>query len=111
MLAASALMAAVAAAHTEVDKTSPRRGGSAKTSLSAVTVTFNRSIRSGTLRVTGPGGRKYSIGRGSRDPRKISRVIVEMKRSKPAGRYRARWRIVAADGHTQRGSFSFRLRR
>lgn len=108
---AAALMSAVAIAHVDVEKTTPKRGGSAKTSLSSVTVTFAGPLRRGTLRVTGPGGKTYSIGRGGRDPRKISRLIVELKSGKPAGRYKARWTIVAADGHDQHGSFKFRLKK
>ncbi len=106
----AALMTAIAIAHVEVEKTSPKRGGSAKTSLSSVTVTFSGPLRRGTLRVTGPDG-KVSIGKGGRDPRKISRLIAELKRSKPPGRYRASWSLVAADGHKEHGSFRFRLRR
>jgi methionine-rich copper-binding protein CopC len=61
--------------------------------------------------VTGPGRKVYSIGKGGRDPRNISRLIVELKSSKPAGRYKAKWTLVAADGHDQKGSFRFRLRK
>ena len=111
LLAAAVFTTAVALAHVDVDKTSPRRGGTAKTSLSAVSMTFEGPLRRGTLRVTGPGGKRYSIGKGGRDPRKISRLIVELKRSKPAGRYKARYTLIAADGHDQKGTFRFRLRR
>ena len=111
LLSAAALIAAVAMAHSDIRTTSPKRGGSAKTSLSSVSVTFEGPLRRGTLRVTGPGGKVYSIGRGGRDPRKISRLIVGLKRSKPAGRYKARYTYISADGHDQKGSFRFRLRR
>ena len=111
LVTAAALLTAVAAAHVDLDRTSPKRGGSAKTSISSVSATFEGPLRRGTLKVTGPGGKVYSIGRGGRDPRKISRLIVEMKRSKPAGRYKARYTLVAADGHDQKGTFRFRLRR
>jgi methionine-rich copper-binding protein CopC len=111
LCAAAALMTAVAAAHVSIERTSPKRGGSAKTSVSSVSVTFSGPLRRGTLKVTGPGGKTYSIGKGGRDPRKISRLIVELKGSKPAGRYKARYTLIAADGHDQKGTFRFRLRR
>jgi copper resistance protein C len=107
----AAIGAATAAAHTEVSSTSPPRGGSAKTSTKVVRVTFNQQIRSGTLRVTGPGDTRVSVGKGGRDPRNVKRLAVTLKRGLKAGRYRASWKMVAADGHTQRGSFRFRLRR
>ena len=111
LLATAALVTAVAAAHVDVSKTSPKRGGSAKTTLGSASISFDGPLRRGTLRVTGPGGKVYSIGKGGRDPRKISRLIVELKRSKPAGRYKARYTLIAADGHDQKGTFRFRLRR
>ena len=111
VVAASALTSAIAWAHVDVEKTSPKRNGTAKTSLSSVTVSFEGPLRKGTMRVTGPGGRTYSIGKGGRDPRKISRLIAELKGSKPAGRYKVKWTLVAADGHDQKGSFRFRLRK
>lgn len=109
--AAFAVMAAPAAAHTEVKSTSPAEGSSRGTGLRTVTVTFTQSIQRGTLRVTGPGGAVVSKGSGGRDPRKISRLKVRLKRALGAGRYTARWTIKAVDGHEQTGSFSFRLRK
>jgi methionine-rich copper-binding protein CopC len=102
--------AAPASAHVKVKSTKPARGGSASTSVRTATVTFNGPLQSGTLRITGPGG-KVSIGSGGRDPRNVTRLRVSLKGSKRAGRYTARWTCEAADGHDQRGSFSFRLRR
>jgi methionine-rich copper-binding protein CopC len=109
--AGAILLSAVAAAHVDIEKTNPRRGGTAKTSLRAVTITFDGPLRKGTVRVTGPGGTEVSLGRGGRDPRNINRLIGELKSSKSPGRYRVKWTLVAADGHKQRGSFRFRLKR
>ncbi len=82
-----------------------------RSTLSAASVTFSGPIRRGTIRVTGPGGKLWSVGSGGRDPRNIHRVIVGLRGGKPAGSYRASWAIVAADGHQQSGSFRFKLRR
>lgn len=97
-------------AHVKVKSTTPKRDGSASRSIGSVTVTFSGPIRRGTLRVTGADGRVASIGSGGRDPRRISRLLVELRRGLPRGSYRARWSLTAADGHRQRGSFRFRLR-
>jgi methionine-rich copper-binding protein CopC len=113
--ATAILMAAVAAvpadAHTTVSGTYPQAGRSVSPSASLVSVTFSGPIRRGTLRVTGPGGRLWSSGSGGRDPRNIRRLVARLRGGKPAGSYRATWSITAADGHRQRGSFSFRVRR
>ncbi len=100
-----------AVAHTEVTSTRPANGGSAKTSLRSVTVTFGGTLRRGTLKVYTASGRKVSIGKGGRDPRNVRRLRTSLASGLGAGRYVARWSAVAADGHGQSGSFGFRLRR
>jgi methionine-rich copper-binding protein CopC len=113
-IAAAAVTSAVAAtaafAHTEVKSSYPAKGKSASTRISTVSVTFTGTIRSGSIKVTGPGGKTYSSGSGGRDPRKVARLRVGMKSSKPAGSYKASWTMKAADGHTQRGTFTFKLK-
>jgi hypothetical protein len=110
-LSALALAATAALAHTEIKSTSPPRGGKAKTSIGTVRVTFSGQIRRGTLRVTGPGNKVVSEGKGGRDPRNVKRVVVALKGSLKPGKYHASWTIVAADGHAQHGAFGFRLTR
>jgi methionine-rich copper-binding protein CopC len=118
----SAAVAAVAAiavatgvpaalAHTEVSSTSPAGGATAKTTIRSVSVTFGGPLKSGTLRVTGPGGSVASVGAGARDPRNVKRLLVGLKRSLRPGSYGASWKATAADGHRQHGSFRFTLRR
>jgi len=102
--------ATIAVAHTEVKSTSPANGATAKTSIKQVTVTFNKALRSGTLRVTGPGGKVVSSG-GGVDPRNVKRLLAGLKGSLKAGSYKASWTATAPDGHRQKGSFQFKLKR
>jgi copper resistance protein C len=108
-LLAIALAAVPALAHTKIKSTSPKRGGTASTSISAVSITFKQQIRRGSLKVIGPGREVVSEGSGGRDPRNVARLAVGLESSLRAGRYKVRYTIVAADGHTQKGSFRFRL--
>ena len=103
--------AAIASAHTEVSSTSPVDGATARSTLSRVTVTFTGELKRGTLRVTGPGGKVASLSNGGRDPRNTSRLLVGLKGSLKPGAYTARWSAVAADGHKQKGSFGFKLKK
>ena len=107
--AASALVTATAFAHTEVKSTYPGKNKTASKRISTVSVTFTASIRSGTITVTGPGG-TISSGKGGRDPRNVKKLRVPLKSSKRAGTYTAKWTMKAADGHTQTGSFKFKLK-
>jgi methionine-rich copper-binding protein CopC len=113
-LAVAALGAGAAApalAHTEAERTSPKAGAKVKrANVHQVTVTFGEAIRTGSIRVTGPGGAVASKGAGGRDPRNIRRIRVHLKSNLAKGRYTARWSAKAADGHEQSGSFGFRLR-
>jgi methionine-rich copper-binding protein CopC len=103
--------AATAGAHTQVKSTTPASGGTAKSTLARITVTFTGEVRSGTLRVVGPGGKVVSASGGGVDPRKPTRLLVGLKGSLKPGSYTARWTVVAADGHRQKGSFRFKLKR
>lgn len=107
---ASAVGAVPAFAHTSVEKRSPGKGKTVSRSTGSASVTFNKTVRSGTLKVTGPGAKTYSIGKGGRDPRKVSRLLVELNTPLKSGGYKASWTIKAADGHTQRGSWTFKVK-
>ena len=105
--AVSAIATATAFAHTELKSTYPGKNKTASTRISTVSVTFTAAIRSGT--VTGPSG-TVSSGKGGRDPRDVKRLRVPLKSSKKAGTYTAKWTMKASDGHTQSGSFKFKLK-
>ncbi|MBE2318923.1 copper resistance protein CopC [Solirubrobacter sp. CPCC 204708] len=107
--AVSAIATATAFAHTEVKSTYPGKNKTASTRIGTVSVTFTGQIRSGTITVTGPGG-TVSSGKGGRDPRDVRKLRVPLKSSKRAGTYTAKWTMKAADGHTQTGSFKFKLK-
>lgn len=107
--AVSAIVTATAFAHTEVKSTYPSKNQSVSKKLSKVTVTFSGQIRSGTIKVTGASG-TISSGKGGRDPRDVKRIAVPIKSSKKAGTYTARWTMKAADGHTQSGTFKFKIK-
>jgi hypothetical protein len=103
--------AAIASGHTEVKSTSPANGARAKTTLTRVTATFTGPLTRGTLRVVGPGRKVASLSKGGRDPRNTSRLLVGLKGSLKPGSYTASWSVAAADGHKQKGSFRFRLKK
>ncbi len=108
--AVSALATATAFAHETVSLDLARQGQDGPTHTSSVTVTFNGIPRSGTLKVTGPGGKTVSKGSGGRDPRNLKRLKVALKSGLKAGSYKATWKIVASDGDNQTGSFTFKLK-
>jgi methionine-rich copper-binding protein CopC len=105
----SGVAAAAAFAHTELKSTYPAKGKTASIRIGSVSATFSGTIRGGSIKVTGPGESTVSSGSGGRDPRNVKRLKVPLKSALKAGRYKASWTMKAADGHTQTGSFSFKL--
>ena len=96
-------------AHVRVASRSPRAGATVPRSLHTVKVTFSGPIRRGTLKIYNASGSKVSNGTGGRDPRNLRRLVATLKSGLRSGRYTARWTCVAADGHSEHGSWSFRL--
>lgn len=107
---AVAATAAPALAHVELVSSSPKDKAKLRRAPSSVSLTFSGPLRSGTLKVTGPGGTKVSVGNGGRDPRKVSRLLVALKPGLKAGRYTSRAKIVAADGHEESFTLTFTVR-
>jgi methionine-rich copper-binding protein CopC len=104
-----ALGAAVADAHAQLRSTSPSASGTASTRIRSVSVTFNQEPLRGTL-VVKHGRTVVSVGRGGKDPSRVTRLKVALKRGLKAGRYTATWTVEAVDGHEQKGTFTFRLK-
>ena len=50
------------------------------------------------------------MGAGGRDPKNVKRLRVKLRGGLRAGSYKANWTMRHADGHTLRGSFSFKLK-
>ena len=72
-------------------------------------ITFSGPIRRGSIKATNSRGKVVSKGRGGRDPKNNTRLRVGLKNLRP-GTYKATWRMVAIDGHSQSGVVSFRVR-
>jgi methionine-rich copper-binding protein CopC len=107
---AVAATAAPALAHVQLVSSSPKDKARLGKAPSSVSLTFSGPLRSGTLKVTGPGGTKVSVGSGGRDPRKVSRLLVSLKNGLKAGKYTSRAKIVAADGHKESFTLTFTVR-
>ena len=110
--ACAAIGAGVAAAHDEVEATSPVRGAVLTRLPAKVSMTFGETVgRLNAVRVT-RNGRGNLVGSSRIDAGNAARVVVTLKRPGVKwwpGTYRVTWRITGADGHRQTLTAGFRV--
>lgn len=117
IVAAAALAPAIglvatgtAAAHSGAPVTTPASGSTVAALPATVTITFGgRLMRVVEASVVDAKGVDHASS-SRLDPRNAARVII--RTSRPArGPCTVRWKVLSEDGHSQSGSFAFRVRR
>jgi methionine-rich copper-binding protein CopC len=96
-----------ASAHTGIESTSPRAGGTASRALTVVKVDFDARVTDATL-IVKRNGAKVSSGDGTLADHK--RQVRARLRSTRSGRHTATVRWLSSDGHVQSRTWSFRVR-
>jgi methionine-rich copper-binding protein CopC len=96
-----------AAAHTGIDRVTPRSGSTASNALSIVRVSFEGRVSDATL-VVKRNGSKVSRGDGTLADR--DRQVRARLSSSRDGRYSATVRWLSRDGHVTSRTWSFRIR-
>jgi len=103
-----AVTAVPAGAHTRLAAASPAEGTTVDEGLTSVRLEFDGALRAGgdhEIGLFGPGGRRVA----DQGTREVSDRIVEavLAEAPASGQHTVQWRIVAADGDTQTGSYGF----
>lgn len=107
--AAVALPVSAAVAHIQVSSSNPKAGATVKVLPKTITATFTTVLlKVGTPALIGPDGKNHAVG-ARLDPTKKTRVLVTTKNSTP-GRYTLSLTVTGSDAHSQKVSFSFRVR-
>ncbi|HEX6025180.1 MAG TPA: copper resistance protein CopC [Solirubrobacter sp.] len=101
----------VAWAHVDLKSVSPRKNSTRTSAVRTVQATFKSSLLTGTITIKNQGGHVIQLKRnGLKAGNK--RVLQAIPRTPlGSGRYTVEWRARAPDGHSQRGTWSFRVRR
>ncbi|MEV0318329.1 copper resistance CopC family protein [Streptomyces sp. NPDC050658] len=108
-LAVLALAAPQAAAHTDLDSSSPGTGAALAGPPAKVMLTFSDAMdqKYAKVAVTGPGGASAAEG----GPRVTGKTVtLALKSAVPSGRYTVGYRVVSADGHPVSGSYTFTVK-
>jgi methionine-rich copper-binding protein CopC len=106
---ASGTAAVPALAHAPVTGTSPAKGATVSR-IRSVSVRFGAAVVTGTISVARSDGSAVAAREAGLDPRNRARLRATFARKLTAGRYTVNWRARATDGHSERGTFSFRVR-
>jgi len=104
-------LAVPALAHAPVVGTFPAKGASVS-SVRTVSVRFGESVVTGLISVSRSDGRELRAqsGRSGLDPRNHARLRATFPHNLSLGRYTVKWRARADDGHSEKGTFTFRVR-
>lgn len=108
-LAVLTVTAPQAAAHTELDSSSPGANATLSGLPPRVTLTFSDEMTQKYAKValTGPDGKSAGTGDPQVQGKSVS-LPVDVR--SPAGRYTVGYRVVSADGHPVSGSYTFTVR-
>lgn len=103
-----ALAAAPAVASPLLVATDPETDAALDTAPSQVQATFDQQLRAAFAEMTvlGPDGNIWSTGSPRVEGRAVSIDVLPLG---PVGTYTVHYRVQAADGHTESGSWPFRL--
>lgn len=112
LLAACGLLfgtAGPAAAHAQLEKTSPGENAVVKTAPKRVTLTFGESVtlRDKAVRVFGPDGKRVDRGAPGHVGGKDSTASIALHKHLPKGTFTVAWRVTSADTHVVSGAFTF----
>jgi methionine-rich copper-binding protein CopC len=98
-----------ALAHAPVIGTFPAKGATVS-NVRTVSVRFGDSVVTGLITVAGADGTAVRARAAGLDPRNKARLRATFARRLRSGSYRVSWRARADDGHSERGTFTFRVR-
>ncbi|MFF0131765.1 copper resistance protein CopC [Streptomyces mirabilis] len=108
-LAALAVTAPQAAAHTELDTSSPGANATLAGLPPRVTLTFSDAMtqKYAKVAVTAPDGKSATTG----EPQVAGNAVtLALNTESSSGRYTVGYRVVSADGHPVSGSYTFTVK-
>jgi uncharacterized protein YcnI len=96
------------AAHTPLKSVSPRRNSTARSAVKSVRATFKASMQTGIIEITKNGAKVALKSSGLLSSNKA--VLRAVPRSPLGdGTYKVSWRARAGDGHSEKGTWTFKV--
>ena len=102
------LTAGPAAAHTELENSTPAEGASLSAAPTTVSLTFGEAVTlpPDPIRVTGPDGAVWTVGKATVTGATVTAPVTA---TGPAGAYILSWQVRSDDGDTIKGVVRFTL--
>ena len=105
-LALVLLLAATVAAHAQLVETTPADGGTVRGTPDEIAAVFDEPLEpESTLSLRDPQGQRLTVGRV--DPDDPKRLVMDDVPELAVGTYEMRWTAATADGHVERGTWTF----
>jgi methionine-rich copper-binding protein CopC len=101
-----------AQAHTQLRKSVPAAGAVMDAAPTEIRLQFHEKIEPNISHVSVEtnGGQAVAIGPAAADPNDKSALVVRLAEPLRPGTYKVNWRVISADTHKVKGSFSFQVR-
>lgn len=105
-LAALSLLPAAAAAHAELEATTPADGAAVVGPPGELSATFSEALSAdSTLSIRTAAGERLAVG--GPDSADAARLVIDPVPELAAGDYEMRWTAIGGDGHIERGTWAF----
>ena len=99
-------------AHTHLKKSVPAAGATVATAPSEIRLQFDEGIEANISQVSveTDAGQPVTAGPAAPDPNDKTAVVLRLPEPLKAGAYKVSWRVISADTHKVKGSFTFQVR-
>jgi methionine-rich copper-binding protein CopC len=109
MLLTLALSTAIADAHAQLQRSSPRVGSTVASAPSEVRLWFTQALEPKFTTAQLRSGSGAVVASGAVDTADPNQVVIRVP-ALPAGSYKVFWKVLSVDAHHTEGSFGFEVK-
>ena len=112
VIAAFALFAATAQAHSHLKASEPAEGATVAASPATLKLTFSMPLvaKFSGVTLTDAAGKQVDLGTPATDPADNKILLVPVPAPLAAGEYTVDWHVVAVDTHRMKGTYKFTIK-
>jgi methionine-rich copper-binding protein CopC len=100
----------VAFAHTPLKSVTPKKNSTQHKAVKEVRATFKAKMQTGIIAITTSSGSTVALKSSGLIPTNKAVVRAVPKSALGSGTYKVSWRARAGDGHSEKGSWTFKVK-